>query len=53
MGNANRALGVERWREYRVTHFCEFVMDDQRSVVGTVLSGNAGPVPILEDPSEG
>jgi hypothetical protein len=53
MGNKNRALGVERWREYRVTRFCESVMDDRRSVVGAVLSGSAGPVPVLEDPSEG
>jgi hypothetical protein len=53
MGNDNRALGVERWREYRVTHSCESVRDERHSEVGTVLSGSAGPVPILEDPSEG
>jgi hypothetical protein len=38
MGNDNRALGVERWREYHVTHFYESIKDDQRNVVGTVLS---------------
>jgi hypothetical protein len=53
MGNDNHALGVERWREYRVTHFCESVMDERRSVVGTMLSGSAGPVPVLEDLGEG
>jgi hypothetical protein len=53
MGNENRALGVERWQEYRVTRSCEFVRDEQRSEVGTVLSSSVGLVPILEDPSEG
>jgi hypothetical protein len=53
MGNDNRAQGVERWREYRVTHSYESVRDERHSEVGTVLSGSAGPVPILEDPSEG
>jgi hypothetical protein len=53
MENDNRTLRVERWREYRVTHFCESVRDERRSEVGTVLSGSAGPVPVLEDPSEG
>jgi hypothetical protein len=53
MGNDNRTLGVERWREYHVTHFCESVMDERRSKVGTVLSGNVGLAPVLEDPSEG
>jgi hypothetical protein len=49
MGNDNCALGVERWREYHVTHFC----DEQHSVVGTVLSDSAGSVPVLEDLGEG
>jgi hypothetical protein len=53
MGNDNRALGVERWREYRVTHSCESVRDERRSEVGIVLLGSAGPVPILEDLGEG
>jgi hypothetical protein len=53
MGNDNRVLGVERWREYRVTHSCEFVRDERHSEVGTMLSGSAGPVPIMEDLSEG
>jgi hypothetical protein len=53
MGNDNHALGVERWQEYRVTHSCESVRDERRSEVGTVLSGSAELVPILEDPSEG
>jgi hypothetical protein len=53
MGNDNHALGVERWREYHVTHFYESIMDERRSVVGTMLSGSAGPVPILEDLGEG
>jgi hypothetical protein len=35
------------------THSYESVKDEQRSEVGTVLSGSTGPVPILEDPSEG
>jgi hypothetical protein len=53
MGNDNRTLGVERWREYGVTRSCESVRDERRSEVGTVLSSSAGPVSILEDPSEG
>jgi hypothetical protein len=53
MGNDNRALGVERWWEYRVTHSYESVRDERRSEVGTVLSGSSRPVPILEDLGEG
>jgi hypothetical protein len=53
MGNDNHALGVERWPDYRVTHFCEFVLDEQRCVVGIVLSGSARPVPVLGDLGEG
>jgi hypothetical protein len=53
MGNDNRALGMERWREYRVTHSCESVRDELCSRVDNVLSDSAEPVPVLEDPSEG
>jgi hypothetical protein len=42
---------VEGWREYHVTHSCESVRDERHSEVGIVLSGSAGPIPILEDPS--
>jgi hypothetical protein len=35
------------------THSYESIMDERRSEVGTVLSGSAGPIPILEDTSEG
>jgi hypothetical protein len=35
------------------THSCESIRDERRIEVGTVLSGSAGPVHILEDPSEG
>jgi hypothetical protein len=35
------------------THSCESVRDKRCSEVGTMLSGSAGPVPILEDSSEG
>jgi hypothetical protein len=53
MGNDNRALGVERWREYRVTRSCESVMDERRGEVDTMILGSTGLVLILEDPSEG
>jgi hypothetical protein len=53
MGNDNRTLGVEIWREYHVTHSCESIKDERCSKVGIVLSSSAGLVPILEDPSEG
>jgi hypothetical protein len=53
MGNDNRALRVERWREYRVTHSCESVRDERHNEVGNVLSASAGPAPVMEDPSEG
>jgi hypothetical protein len=53
MGNDNRTLGVERWREYRVTHSYESVRDERHNKVGTVLLGSVGPVLVMEDPSEG
>jgi hypothetical protein len=53
MGNNNRTLGVERWREYHVTHSRESVRDERCSGVGTVLLDSAGLIPFLEDPSEG
>jgi hypothetical protein len=54
VGNDNHALEVERWREYRVTHSYESVRDERHNEVGTVLSGSARPVPVMEeDPSEG
>jgi hypothetical protein len=46
MGNDNHGLGVERWQEYCVTHFCESVTDERHSKMGTVLLGSAGPVPV-------
>jgi hypothetical protein len=35
------------------THSCESVRDERHREVGTVLSGSARPIHILEDLSEG
>jgi hypothetical protein len=53
MGNDNRALGVERWREHRVHAPVNPSRMNDAVKVGTMLSSSTGPVPILEDPSEG
>jgi hypothetical protein len=35
------------------THSYESIRDERRKDVGTMLSGSARPVPVLEDSSEG